>query len=100
LTLLITPGFQRENKLLAIIFPGIMNAIGLGLSFWLYWEYLGGRIGVLSFIITIATVAVIPLGSIFLDRILEMKQWKIYLLSLLQIIIAALVYWLVFYLLF
>lgn len=88
--------YNQERNIIAGIIPILMTTLGLILSYWLYDAYLGDRLNFGSLIITVLTIAILPVINSYLGRALSITAWKLYFLSLLQIVISALIAWLEF----
>jgi len=88
--------YNQERNIIAGIIPLIMALIGLTLAFWLYDEYLSDQLGSGSIVIACFALVSPPLISIALRRALSLAVGKLYLLSLLQIVITGLLAWLEF----
>jgi len=88
--------YNQERNIIAGITPLLMTTVGLVLSYWFYDAYLGDRLDFGSIIIAILTIAILPLINSYLGRALFLSAWKLYFLSLMQIIISAGIAWLEF----
>ncbi len=88
--------YNQERNIIAGIIPILMTTVGLILSYWLYDSYLGDRLNFGSIIIAILTIAILPVITSYLGRALSLTAWKLYFLSLMQIIISAAIAWLEF----
>jgi len=88
--------YNQERNIMAAIIPLLMTTVGIVLSYWLYDSYLGDRFNFWSIIIAILTITILPIITSYLGRALSLSAWKLYFLSLMQIIISAGIAWLEF----
>ncbi|MFZ4631665.1 MAG: hypothetical protein ACOYL8_00480 [Patescibacteria group bacterium] len=97
LTVVAKFSYHQESKLLIALLPGIMTLTGVALSFWIIYEglYASLRESVTCWVITILAAAVVPFMSIVLDKHFK-SVGNVYFLSIAQVIISGLIYWLLY----
>ena len=96
-SLVINLGFAyQERNITAATIPLLMATIGLLMSFWLYDEYLGDQLDIISLAIAGAAVVLIPVIGFSLSRSVSIKARKVYAICFWQIISTALFTWFAF----
>lgn len=93
-----TSAYQRDYKVIALLLPLIMTVTGIVLGFWETYQEISIGTSSRTIFFSISVLLVIPALAILAEKSLaRVNCWCLYLFNLVQILIAAAIFWSLFH---